>query len=112
MRRLWETQRALTRPHAHRALVEVQVVDVEGTELTHPEPAAVQQLQHGIVASSHRGRVLLGAGAGMIEERVSVLLDRLGDHVYGFDDETLETAVVRLLDRNSWTVATAESWTC
>lgn len=36
---------------------------------------------------------------------------RLGEHVYGVDEETLETVVGRLLLRRRWTVAIAESCT-
>lgn len=47
----------------------------------------------------------------LIEERVALLVERLGDHVYGFDDEAMEVVVVRLLDERGQTVATAESCT-
>jgi nicotinamide-nucleotide amidase len=47
----------------------------------------------------------------MIAERVAQIEERLGNHIYAFDDEPLETAVVHLLDSRGWTVATAESCT-
>jgi nicotinamide-nucleotide amidase len=47
----------------------------------------------------------------MVEERVRQIVERLGEHVYGFDDEPMEVAVVRLLTERLLTVATAESCT-
>ena len=47
----------------------------------------------------------------MIAERIDRIKERLGDHVYGFDEETLESVVVRLLMERKQTVATAESCT-
>lgn len=47
----------------------------------------------------------------MVEERVQGIVRRLGDHVYGFDDEPVEQVVVRLLAERGLTVATAESCT-
>jgi nicotinamide-nucleotide amidase len=47
----------------------------------------------------------------MVEERVAEILQRLGDHVYAFDDEPMESAVVRLFKERGLTIATAESCT-
>lgn len=47
----------------------------------------------------------------MVESRVREITKRLGDHVYGFDDEPMEAVVVRLLTDRGLTVATAESCT-
>lgn len=47
----------------------------------------------------------------MVEERVAEIQRRLGDHLYAFDDEPLEAAVVRLLASRGLTIATAESCT-
>ena len=47
----------------------------------------------------------------MVEERVAEIRRRLGDHVYAFDDEPLEFAVVRLFMERGLTIATAESCT-
>ncbi len=47
----------------------------------------------------------------MVDERVREVVARLGDHVYAFDDEPIEAAVVRLLIQQELTVATAESCT-
>lgn len=58
------------------------------------------------------------ARAGSIEEAetliqpvVNRLLERLGQFVYAFDDEPLESAVVRLLTERGLTLTTAESCT-
>lgn len=48
---------------------------------------------------------------GMVEERVAEIVRRLGDHVYAFDDEPMEYAVVRLFKERGLTIATAESCT-
>jgi nicotinamide-nucleotide amidase len=47
----------------------------------------------------------------MVEERVREVQVRLGDHVFAFDEELLESAVVRLLAARGLTVACAESCT-
>ncbi|MEP6756168.1 MAG: competence/damage-inducible protein A [Chthonomonadales bacterium] len=47
----------------------------------------------------------------MVEERVEMIVERLGDHVYAFDDEPLESSVVRLFRERGLTLATAESCT-
>ena len=47
----------------------------------------------------------------LVEERVRAIIARLGDNVYGFDDEPIERAVVRLLTQHNLTVAAAESCT-
>jgi nicotinamide-nucleotide amidase len=47
----------------------------------------------------------------LIAERAALLYDRLGSHIYGENEATLEEAVVRLLAEQKKTVATAESCT-
>lgn len=47
----------------------------------------------------------------IVEERVEEIRRRLGDHVYAFDDEPLEGAVIRLFKERGLTIATAESCT-
>jgi nicotinamide-nucleotide amidase len=47
----------------------------------------------------------------LIAPVVERLKERLGDHVYALDDESLEHAVVRLLSERGLTIATAESCT-
>ena len=47
----------------------------------------------------------------LIAERVALIEERLGDHIYAYDDEPLEAAVVRILSERNLTVATAESCT-
>jgi nicotinamide-nucleotide amidase len=47
----------------------------------------------------------------LIEARISLMRERLGDHIYGFDEQTLEDAIVGLLKRLGKTVAVAESCT-
>ncbi|MCX6361397.1 MAG: competence/damage-inducible protein A [Armatimonadetes bacterium] len=51
------------------------------------------------------------AADALIEPMVARIIERLGDHVYAFDDETLEAAVVRLLTAHGLTVAVCESCT-
>jgi nicotinamide-nucleotide amidase len=47
----------------------------------------------------------------LIAPMVERLKERLGEHVYAFDDEPLESAVVRLFTEKGLTIATAESCT-
>jgi nicotinamide-nucleotide amidase len=47
----------------------------------------------------------------VIEGRVVEIAERLGDHLYAFDDEPLEAAVVRQFGEKALTVATGESCT-
>ena len=47
----------------------------------------------------------------LVAERVALIVERLGSHVYAFDDEPLESAVVRLFRERKFTLATAESCT-
>lgn len=47
----------------------------------------------------------------LIEERIDRMRELLGDHIYGFDEETLEQVVVRTLRERRLSVATAESCT-
>lgn len=47
----------------------------------------------------------------LVEKRVQEVLSRIGSYVYGFDDNTLEQVVLRLLNDRGLSVATAESCT-
>ena len=47
----------------------------------------------------------------LIAGKVAQIEERLGNYVYGYDDETLEAAVIRLLTERDMTVAAAESCT-
>lgn len=51
------------------------------------------------------------AAERLIAERAALVRERLGDAIYGEDEETLEQAVVALLKVRGQTVATAESCT-
>jgi nicotinamide-nucleotide amidase len=47
----------------------------------------------------------------LIDERIARMRELLGDHIYGFDEETLEQVVVRTLMERRLSIATAESCT-
>src|SRR5207245_490734 len=47
----------------------------------------------------------------MVAARVELVRERLGHHLYGEDEETLEQTVVKLMIAKRLTVATAESCT-
>ena len=47
----------------------------------------------------------------MIDERIARMRELLGDHIYGFDEETLEQVVVHMLIERRLSVAIAESCT-
>ncbi|HSV74117.1 MAG TPA: competence/damage-inducible protein A [Chthonomonadales bacterium] len=49
--------------------------------------------------------------ARLCEERVSAIAERLGSHVYAYDDEALEAAVVHALSARGATLALGESCT-
>ena len=51
------------------------------------------------------------AADSMVAELASRVAERLGDLVYGYDEETLESSVVTLLRERGKTIATAESCT-
>ena len=51
------------------------------------------------------------AADSAVSELAARVAERLRDHVYGYDEETLESAVVKLLWERDKTVATAESCT-
>lgn len=51
------------------------------------------------------------AARAMIAEKESEIRSRVGEFIYGVDDETLESAVVRALAERKLTMATAESCT-
>ena len=47
-------------PHDRRAPAEIEVVDVEAAQLADPQAAAVQQLEHGVVATTSPLRLVVG----------------------------------------------------
>ncbi len=78
------------------------------------EPFAVFPEIHVEVVVSGSGPDRRGAAAAVearLEEAVTELTRRLGDAVFGRDDETLESVVGRRLRERGETVATAESCT-
>ena len=52
-----------------------------------------------------------GAVAQVLDEWQSRVLDLVGDVVFGFDDDTMESVVLRLLGDRGWTLGLAESVT-
>lgn len=42
---------------------------------------------------------------------VNEIYNRLGDYIYGEDDETLVSSIMKILEERKWTLATAESCT-
>ncbi len=46
-----------------------------------------------------------------LDEFVSRVSDRLGDYIYGYDDETMESVVGELLKKGNYTLSVAESCT-
>ncbi len=88
--------------------VEEKVLDL--THVDNPTVAPYAKLGEVHLRVTARASDIETAGR-MIEERVKLLLERLGNRVYGFDDETLEAATVKLLTNARLTVATAESCT-
>ena len=70
------------------------------------------------LASSGEIKVRLTAHAGSEREAYDLIgpvesevTARLGDHVFGFDDDTIEVVLHRLLRDRGWRIATAESAT-
>lgn len=51
------------------------------------------------------------AAQALVEPVERAVLQRVGAFCYGFDDDTLESVVVRLLERRGWKLAVAESCT-
>ena len=51
------------------------------------------------------------AARALIEPVERAVMERMGPFCYGFDDDTLESVVVRLLERRGWKLAVAESCT-
>lgn len=47
----------------------------------------------------------------IIEPVVNEIYNRLGDYIYGEDDETLVSSIMKILEERKWTLATAESCT-
>lgn len=47
----------------------------------------------------------------LITAKIEQIKSRLGDHIYGYDDDTLEYVVYRLLKNKGLTISTAESCT-
>jgi len=56
-------------PDGHRAAPEIDVAGAEPADLADPEPAAVQELEEGVVASSDLRGVVVDAGGRLVEER-------------------------------------------
>jgi nicotinamide-nucleotide amidase len=70
------------------------------------------------LASGGEIKVRITAKAGGVEEARRMIgpieaevRDRLGDSVFGADDETVEKVVLDLLETKGWTIGTAESMT-
>ena len=53
----------------------------------------------------------VASAASLIEPVEAEVRDRLGDRIFGTDDDTIEVVVLRLLAERGWTLATAESAT-
>ena len=51
---------------------EVDVADVEAAQLGHPQPAAVEQLEHGVVPEPDRRRVAVHPGRRLVEQHVEL----------------------------------------
>ena len=71
-RRLAERDAALLAalaPHPDGGRVEVEVVEVEPAQLADPQTAAVEQLEHGVVAALERRVVVGGTSPGLVEQR-------------------------------------------
>lgn len=51
------------------------------------------------------------AANAMIEPMSAEVVERLGSSVFGYDDDTIEVILFRLLDERGWTIGTAESMT-
>lgn len=47
----------------------------------------------------------------IMEPVVNEIYNRLGDYIYGEDDETLVSSIMKILEERKWTLATAESCT-
>lgn len=70
------------------------------------------------LASDGEIKVRITAGAATVEEAERLIepveaevVARLGDSVFGFDDDAIEPVLLRLLAERGWTVGTAESAT-
>jgi len=70
------------------------------------------------LASSGEIKIRLTAGAATAEEANALIepveaevMQRLGSLVFGVDDDTIETVLIRLLGERGWTLGTAESAT-
>ncbi len=57
------------------------------------------------------GAPTLGDARALIEPVERLVCERLGSSVFGFDDDTIETVLLRLLGERSWTLGSAESAT-
>jgi len=88
--------------------VEEMVRDLLLTNNPSVAPLAKPGECHLRITARAQTDVLAGA---LIAPREEALRKRLGDAVYGADDETLEYAVVSLLEKRNLTIATAESCT-
>ena len=57
------------------------------------------------------GAPTIGEARSLIEPVEQLVCERLGSSVFGFDDDTIETVLLRLLGERSWTLGSAESAT-
>jgi nicotinamide-nucleotide amidase len=90
------------------SLVEDKVKDLTVTDNPTVAPYAKLGEVHLRVTAKADSPV---AADQLIAERIELIKERLGDHVYGFNDESLESVVVKMLIERGMKVATAESCT-
>jgi nicotinamide-nucleotide amidase len=90
------------------SLVEEKVKDLMGDDNPTVAPYAKTGEVH-LRVSAYADDV--EAAEKLIEPRIEEIKRRLGDHVYAFDDESLEVAVIRLFTESGLTISTAESCT-
>jgi nicotinamide-nucleotide amidase len=90
------------------AMVEDRVKDLMASDNPTVAPYAKTGEVHLRVTAQAEG---VEAAEALIEPVVREITERLGTHVYAYDDETLEGAVVRMLRQAGLTLATAESCT-
>ncbi len=57
------------------------------------------------------GAPTIGEARSLIEPVEQLVCERLGSSVFGFDGDTIETVLLRLLGERSWTLGSAESAT-
>ncbi|NLI01466.1 MAG: competence/damage-inducible protein A [Chthonomonadales bacterium] len=90
------------------AMVEDRVKDLMTGDNPTVAPYAKTGEVHLRVTARAEG---VAAAEALIEPVVQEIAARLGSHVYAYDDEPLEAAVVRMLHAAGMTLATAESCT-